>query len=84
MEADWSGLQDKWEVGKLRQFSVGDSGEVYSEERAVAGEGDSVGIDLFRDERDLGMFRCGWEGARDRLGRFGGEKSKTSFLVTLK
>lgn len=28
------------------------------------------------------MCRCLWEGARDKLGRFGGKKSKTSFLVT--
>lgn len=33
VEADWSGLKDKWEVGKLRQLSVGNSSEEFIERR---------------------------------------------------
>lgn len=42
MEADCSGLKDKWEVGKLGQLSVGDSFEKFIEKTRV-GEGDIFG-----------------------------------------
>lgn len=44
MEAVWSGLKDKWKVGKLRQLSLGDFREIYREEREVIGEGDFLVI----------------------------------------
>lgn len=47
MEADWSGLKDKWEVGKLRQLSVGDSFEKFIEREGDGWRGRLFGNCLF-------------------------------------
>lgn len=61
VEADWSGLKDKWEVGKLRQLSVGNSSEKFIERRREGGGwrgrtfSNCLLVYLFSDGRDLMM-----------------------------